>query len=310
MRSLPLPWCLTAPNTGSPPRAPAACRTWTQPLTPPPRWPHANTADSVLRRGEGTGPALGVEDRPRGALPQEGLQPGWAGWGAPTEKSVWPQSAFLSSSLLLPQKAGVAASPAYFAGGKSDWAGLVHTLGLLWSLCHPRKKVGRFHFGRAHHLPVADKGTRCGAMSSSFLFGEGIQPAPHGLLPHSRREPSQMCSPCSLQTPWAEEPPPPPRHRPGRLRWCFLSDDGEPRRSALTLGFLLSEWERDSGSRHAGLEADQSDPLSSSSGLFVRRCAFLLLFFTVALAFLPRLSLAWQASSPGQDVLAAVPRSP
>lgn len=210
MRSLPLPWCLTAPNTGSPPRAPAACRTWTQPLTPPPRWPHANTADSVLRRGEGTGPALGVEDRPRGALPQEGLQPGWAGWGAPTEKSVWPQSAFLSSSLLLPQKAGVAASPAYFAGGKSDWAGLVHTLGLLWSLCHPRKKVGRFHFGRAHHLPVADKGTRCGAMSSSFLFGEGIQPAPHGLLPHSRREPSQMCSPCSLQTPWAEEPPPPP----------------------------------------------------------------------------------------------------
>lgn len=106
----------------------------------------------------------------------------------------------------------------------------------------PPKKVDRFHFGRAHHLPVADKGTRCGATSSSFLFAEGIQPAPHGLLPHSRRkEPSQMCSPCSLQAHWQRSPPFPalgvcagascqvtgsPGDLPSPSDSCFLSGSG------------------------------------------------------------------------------------
>lgn len=91
--------------------------------------------------------------------------------GAPTEKGAQLQSAFLSSSPLLPQKAGRAASPACFPGGTSDWAGFVHTLGLLWSL-RRLKEAGRFRFEKVHPLPVADKGTRSGASSSS-LSGEG-----------------------------------------------------------------------------------------------------------------------------------------
>lgn len=125
--------------------------------------------------------------------------------------------------------------------------------------------MGLLQFEKVPRLPVADRGARCGA-SCSALFGEGVQPAPPRLLCSGRRrKPSQMCLPCSPRAPGAEG-------GPGHL---LSVRGGEPRKSTCSLPFLLSGWELDGGCWCAGLEADQSDRPSSSSGLFVRRLFFL-----------------------------------
>lgn len=63
------------------------------------------------------------------------------------------------------------------------------------------------------------------------------------------------------------------------------------------------------GSGTAGADARALRPIRVILRQVRQGCLFGGCFFSVALAFLPSLSLAWQASSPGQDGLAAAHRT-
>lgn len=115
----------------------------------------------------------------------------------------------------------------------------------------------------------------------AFLWQTRVQGVGHLAVPCSEKASSQLLAGCSAAA--GEGNParcvyPAPRGHLGQREApgiCCLSGGGEPRKSTRSLRFLLSGWELDGGCWCAGLEADQSDPPSSSSGLFVRRLFFL-----------------------------------